>query len=65
MVRLAKVLKVEIGPVGAFDRPATTTEALDRLEQRAGPEARALLEKFLGEVAQVEQRYLDDQSEPE
>ena len=43
----------------------TTAEALDRLEQRAGPQARALLEKFLGEVAQVEQRYLDDQSEPE
>jgi hypothetical protein len=65
LVTLAKVLKIELGPPDSFDRPASTAEALDRLEQRAGPQARALLEKFLGEVAQVEQRYLEDQSESE
>ena len=63
LVTLARVLKIELGPPDSFDRPASTAEALDRLEQRAGP--RALLEKFLGEVAQVEQRYLEDQSESE
>src|SRR6516165_7086463 len=50
LVKLAQVLKIEVSPVGAFDRPATTTEALDRLEQRAGPQARAMLEQFLEQV---------------
>src|SRR6516165_572360 len=58
LVRLAQVLKVEIGSVGAFDRPATTAEALDRLEQRAGPKARAMLEHFLEQIKQVEERAL-------
>jgi hypothetical protein len=56
LVKLAQVLKIEVGPVGAFDRPATTAEALDRLEQRAGPQARAMLEKFLERVKEVDEQ---------
>jgi hypothetical protein len=62
LVKLAQVLKIEVGPVGAFDRPATTAEALDRLEQRAGPKARAMLEQFLERVKEVEAKYREEQS---
>ena len=58
LVRLGQVLKVEIGSVGAFDQPQTTAEALDRLEQRAGPKARAMLEHFLEQIKEVEGRAL-------
>jgi hypothetical protein len=54
LVKRAQVLKLEIGPVGSFDRPASTAEALDRLEQRAGPQARALLKQFLEQMKEVE-----------
>jgi hypothetical protein len=35
LVSLAKVHRIEVGPPDSFDRPASTAEALDRLEQRA------------------------------
>jgi hypothetical protein len=57
LVSLAKVHRVEVGPPDSFDRPATTTEALDRLEQRAGPQARAMLEQFLEQMKGVEAKY--------
>ena len=60
LVKLAQVLKVEIGPVGAFDRP--TAEAMDRLEQRAGPRARAMLEQFLEQVKEVEAKYREEET---
>jgi len=62
LVKLAQVLKIEVGPVGAFDRPATTAEALDRLEQRAGPQARQMLEQFLEQVKEVEANYREEES---
>jgi hypothetical protein len=38
LITLAKVLKIETGAPGDFDRPATREEALDRLERTArGP----------------------------
>ena len=39
---LAKVMRVEIGRAGEFDRPRDPREVMDRLEQRVGPEGRAL-----------------------
>jgi hypothetical protein len=42
--------------------PASTTEALDRLEQRAGPQARAMLQQFLEQVKEVEAKYLEGES---
>ena len=62
LVKLAQVLKIEVGPLGAFDRPASTAEALDRLEQRAGPQARAMLEQFLEQVKEVEVKYREEES---
>jgi hypothetical protein len=50
LVSLAKVHKLELGQPGDFDEPQTREEALDRLEQRAGPKARKMLEKFLAKV---------------
>jgi hypothetical protein len=47
------VLKIEIGKPYDFDRPSTRQEALDRLERTAGPEARAMLERFLDQVAKT------------
>jgi hypothetical protein len=55
LVSLAKVHRIELGPPGAFDRPQTTEEALDRLEQRAGPHARAMLEDFLKRIREHEE----------
>ena len=62
LVFLAKVHRIELGPPGSFARPATTAEALDRLEQRAGPQARAMLEQFLEQVKEVEAKYREEQS---
>ena len=42
--------------------PASTTEALDRLEQRAGPQARAMLQQFLEQVKEVEAKYREEES---
>jgi hypothetical protein len=45
LVQLAKVLKVEVGEAGAFDnRPRPREEALKKLEERAGTDARRLFE---------------------
>jgi hypothetical protein len=41
---------------------STTAEALDRLEQRAGPQARAMLEHFLKQMKEVEAKYREEQS---
>ena len=62
LVSLAKVHRIELGPPGSFDRPATTEEALDRLEQRAGPQARAMLEQFLEQVKEVEAKYSEEET---
>jgi hypothetical protein len=59
---LAKVHRIELGSPGSFDRPASTAEALDRLEQRAGPQARAMLEQFLEQVKEAEAKYLEEES---
>ena len=62
LVSLAKVHRIELGPPDSFDRPATTAEALDRLEQRAGPQARAMLEQFLEQVKEVEAKYREEET---
>ena len=62
LITLAKVLKIETGAPGDFDRPATREEALDRLERTCGPQARQMLEQFLKQVAEVEAKNLEEQS---
>jgi hypothetical protein len=62
LVQLAKVLKVEVGEAGAFDdklRPRE--EALRKLEERAGTDARRLFEAFLRKMDKLEAAALDAQ----
>ncbi len=47
LVRLARVLKIEIGKPHDFNWPATKEEALDRLERTTEPHARQTLDQFL------------------
>jgi hypothetical protein len=56
MVTLSKVMRWEVGESGAFERPRSPEEVMDRLEQRIGPEGRKLFEGFLREVQQLEER---------
>jgi hypothetical protein len=35
---------------------------LDRLEQRAGPQARAMLEQFLEQMKEVEAKYREEET---
>jgi hypothetical protein len=54
MVKLAQVRRVELGRPTEFDLPSSREEALRRLEERAGPVARKMLENFLAQVAKLE-----------
>lgn len=47
---LARVMRVEVGGAGEFDRPRDPREVMDKLEQRVGPQGRALFEEFLRKV---------------
>jgi hypothetical protein len=60
LITLAKVLKIETGQPGDFDKPRTREEALDRLERTAGPKARQMLERFLDRVGKAEAKYLEE-----
>jgi hypothetical protein len=56
LVQLAKVYKVEMGEPGAFDdRPRPREEALRKLEERAGADARKLFEAFLRKIDKLQE----------
>jgi hypothetical protein len=63
LITLAKVLKIETGAPGDFDKPRTKEEALDRLESTAGPKARQMLEKFLAKIDEAEQKFIQGESQ--
>jgi hypothetical protein len=63
LITLAKVLKIETGAPGDFDKPRTKEEALDRLERTAGPKARQMLEKFLAKIDEAEQKFIQGESQ--
>ena len=46
MLKITQVHRVEIGQPEEFGQPSSKEEALRRLEQRAGPKARKMLEEF-------------------
>ena len=54
MLKITQVHRVELGRPEEFDRPRSREEALRRLEQRAGPKARKMLESFLAKVEKLE-----------
>jgi hypothetical protein len=53
MRKIAQVYRVEVGQPSQFDRPHSKEEALQRLEERAGPEARKMFESFLAQVEKL------------
>jgi hypothetical protein len=64
LVQLAKVLKVEVGEAGAFDdQPRPREEALRKLEERAGTDARKLFEAFLKKIDELEAAALEAQED--
>jgi hypothetical protein len=66
MVTLAKVIRWEVGTPGAFDRPRTPEEVMDRLEERVGPKGRKLFEQFLRKVNRLgEQQLLQERQQRE
>jgi hypothetical protein len=54
MLKITQVHRVELGQPEEFDRPSSKEEALQRLEQRAGPKARRMLESFLDKINKLE-----------
>ena len=54
MLKITQVHRVEVGQPEEFDRPSSKEEALRRLENRAGPKARKMLESFLAKVEKRE-----------
>ncbi len=61
MVKLSRVLKVEVGGPGDFAKLGRKEAILERLQEKAGPEARKLFEKFMRDVEklQVQQEQKD------
>jgi len=53
MLKLAQVYRVEVGQPSEFDRAATKEEALQRLEERHGPQARKMFEDFMSQVEKL------------
>ena len=67
-VSLAKVLRIELGKPGEFDRPKTPEEIIEKLEQRIGPRGREIFENFVRQINQLQaerQAQLEQGGEPE
>ena len=53
LVKLAIIHRVEFGQPKDFERPRSREELLQKMEERAGPAGRKMLEKFLAKLGQV------------
>ena len=62
-VALAKVMRIELGKPGEFDRPKTPEEIIDKLEQRIGPQGRIIFENFVREMNRLEAEQQLEQQE--
>jgi hypothetical protein len=66
IVALARIIKWEFGPVGAFDRPRTPEEIIDKLEERIGPKGRVLFEDFVRKINMLQaEQQLEQQQQQE
>jgi hypothetical protein len=66
IVALARIIKWEFGPAGAFDRPRTPEEIIDKLEERIGPKGRALFEDFVRKINMLQaEQQLEQQKQQE
>jgi hypothetical protein len=59
-LKLAKVMRVKVGGPGEFTTVASKAEILQKLEERAGPEARKLFEKFTRDLQKLQARSEQD-----
>jgi hypothetical protein len=50
IVSLARIIRWEVDPTGAFDRRLSPEEIMNKLEERVGPEGHKLFEQFLRKV---------------
>jgi hypothetical protein len=64
-VALAKVMRIELGKPGEFDRPMTPEEIIDKLEQRIGPKGRIIFENFVREINRLQAEQQERQQEEE
>ncbi len=55
LVKLSRVMKVEIGSPGDFAKLGSKQAIVQKLEEKAGPEARKLFEKFVRDVEKLQQ----------
>ncbi len=53
-IKLASVTRIEVSDPGDFSKLKSEQEIVDRLEERAGPEARKLFEKFIKKVEKLQ-----------
>jgi hypothetical protein len=54
MVKLAMIHRIELGQPQAFEQRRTREEVLQKMEERAGPVGRKMLEKFLVKLDKLE-----------
>ena len=54
MIKLCQVTKVEVGPPRDFSRLTNKEEIVAKLEERSGPEARKLFEKFIKDLEKLQ-----------
>jgi hypothetical protein len=54
LVKLAMIHRVELGQPQAFEQPRTREEVLRKMEERAGPVGRKILEEFLVKLDKLE-----------
>jgi hypothetical protein len=54
MIKLCQVTKVEVGSPGDFAKLGNKQAIIEKLEQKAGPEARKLFEKFIKDVQKLQ-----------
>jgi len=63
-VSLARIIRWEVDPTGAFDRALSPEEITNKLEERVGPEGRKLFEQFLRKVSKLQaQQQLEAQAQ--
>jgi hypothetical protein len=63
-VALARIVRWDSEEVvGMFDRSLSPEEVMDRLEQRGGPEARKLFERFLKQLNHLQAKQLAEHEE--
>jgi 2-polyprenyl-3-methyl-5-hydroxy-6-metoxy-1,4-benzoquinol methylase len=64
IVSLARIIRWDVDPTGAFNRTLSPEEIMDKLEQRVGPEGRELFEQFLRKVNKLQaQQQLEAQAQ--